>query len=231
MALSFPAALPVLAPTTTGDMFPVRRLFCVGRNYGAHAREMGGDPNREPPFFFTAWAETTLRDGEVIAYPAGTEDWHHEVELVVALGAGGREVAVEDAASLVYGYAVGLDMTRRDLQAVARDAGRPWDIAKNVEQSKPLGPIRPAEGFDPSAGSVTLTVNGVETQKGDLAEMIWSVPEVIAYLSRFYRLEAGDLIYTGTPSGVGPVNTGDRLTGEIDGLEPLTVVIGALERA
>jgi fumarylpyruvate hydrolase len=226
VTLTFEPVPPVLAPTTTGESFPVRRLFCIGRNYAAHAREMGKDPDREPPFFFTSWAESVVPDGSTIAYPQATSNYHHEVELVIAIGRSGRAVSEADALDLVYGYAVGLDMTRRDLQFVARDAGRPWDVAKNVEQSKPLGPIRPAAGFDPSSGAITLTVNGVTRQTGDLADLIWSVPEVIAHLSGFYRLEPGDLIYTGTPAGVGPVAQGDVLVGAIDGLGTLTVTLG-----
>ena len=226
MTLTFEPVPPVLVPTTTGESFPVRRLFCIGRNYAAHAREMGKDPDREPPFFFTSWAESVVPDGSTIAYPQATSNYHHEVELVIAIGRSGRAVSEADALDLVYGYAVGLDMTRRDLQFVARDAGRPWDVAKNVEQSKPLGPIRPAAGFDPSSGAITLTVNGVTRQTGDLADLIWSVPEVIAHLSGFYRLEPGDLIYTGTPAGVGPVAQGDVLVGAIDGLGTLTVTLG-----
>jgi fumarylpyruvate hydrolase len=226
VTLTFEPMPPVLAPTTTGESFPVRRLFCIGRNYAAHAREMGKDPDREPPFFFTSWAETVVPDGNIIAYPQATSDYQHEVELVIAIGKSGREVSRADALGLVYGYAVGLDMTRRDLQFIARDAGRPWDVSKNVEASKPLGPIRPAAGFDPSKGAVTLTVNGVTKQTGDLADLIWSVPEVIAHLSRFYRLEPGDLIYTGTPAGVGPVVQGDTLVGAIEGLGTLSVTVG-----
>jgi fumarylpyruvate hydrolase len=223
MTLTFASPSPILATTTTGALFPVRRLFCIGRNYAAHAREMGANPDREPPFFFTAWAETVVPGGGDIAYPQATSDYHHEVELVVAIGASGRNVPADQALSLVFGYAVGLDMTRRDLQAEAKSAGRPWDVAKNVEQSKPLGVIRAGPDFDPAAGSITLALNGVEKQRGDLGDMIWSVPEVIAHVSRFYRLEPGDLIFTGTPSGVGPVSAGDTLVCQIDGLAPLTV--------
>ncbi len=226
MTLTFEPAPGVMASTTTGDSFPVRRLFCIGRNYAAHAREMGKDPDREPPFFFTGWAETVVPDGSVIAYPQATADYQHEIELVIAIGKSGRDVSEDEALGLVYGYAIGLDMTRRDLQTVAKDAGRPWDTGKNVEQSKPLGPIRPAAGFDASKGAITLSVNGQLKQKGDLADMIWSVPEVVAHVSRYYRLEPGDLIYTGTPAGVGPVLVGDVLVGAIDGLGELTVTIG-----
>ncbi|QTN18243.1 fumarylacetoacetate hydrolase family protein [Brevundimonas sp. AJA228-03] len=226
MTLTFAPPPAVLAPTTTGERFPVRRLFCIGRNYAAHAREMGKDPDREPPFFFTSWAETVVPDGSTIAYPQATSDYQHEIELVIAIGQSGREVTEDRAMDLIYGYAIGLDMTRRDLQFMARDAGRPWDVSKNVEESKPLGPIHPAAGLDVSKGTVTLAVNGVTKQTGDLADLIWSVPEVIAHLSRFYRLEPGDLIYTGTPAGVGPVVQGDVLVGAIDGLGTLTVTIG-----
>ena len=187
---------------------------------------MGRDPDREPPFFFTSWAETIVPDGSVIAYPQSTTDYHYEIELVIAIGASGRNVPVEDAPGLIYGYAVGLDMTRRDLQLQARETGRPWDAGKNVEQSKPLGPIYPASELDPSKGAITLDVNGTRKQTGDLAELIWSVPEIVAHVSAFYRLEPGDLIFTGTPAGVGPVVQGDTLVGAIDGLGKLTVTVG-----
>lgn len=226
MSLLFEPRPPVLAPTVTGRDFPVRRVFCVGRNYAAHAREMGRDPDREPPFFFTAWAETVAPDGSVIAYPQRTRDYHHEVELVAAIGASGRDIPADAAPGHVWGYAVGLDMTRRDLQAEARALGRPWDVAKNVEQSSPLGLLHPAEGFDPARGAISLTVNGTVRQKADLSDMIWPVAEVVAHLSGLYRLEPGDLIYTGTPAGVGPVTEGDVLVAAIEGLSPLTVTVG-----
>jgi len=226
VTLLFDPMPPVLAPTTTGDSFPVRRLFCIGRNYAAHAREMGRDPDREPPFFFTSWAETVVPDGSVIAYPQSTADYHYEIELVIAIGASGRDVSVEAAPGLIYGYAVGLDMTRRDLQLQARADGRPWDTGKNVEQSKPLGPIHPVGDFDPAAGSIRLEVNGEVKQDADLADMIWPVADVVSHISRHYRLEPGDLIYTGTPAGVGPVVQGDVLVGTIQGLGSLTVTIG-----
>lgn len=226
MTLTFEPAPTVLAPTTTGASFPIRRVFCIGRNYAAHAREMGRDPDREPPFFFTAWAETVVPDGSLIAYPQSTGDYHHEIELVIAIGGTGREVAPEQALELVYGYAVGLDMTRRDLQLQARDTGRPWDTGKNVEESKPLGPIHPATGFDAGSGAITLTVNGVIKQSGDLKDLIWPVADIISHISRYYRLQPGDLIYTGTPAGVGPVVQGDVLIGAIEGLGELTVTIG-----
>jgi fumarylpyruvate hydrolase len=225
--LLFQLPAPVLAATSTGDAFPVRRVFCVGRNYAAHAREMGRDPDREPPFFFTAWAETVVPDGATIAYPQKTQDFHYEAELVVAIGKSGRNIAVEDALDHVWGYATGLDMTRRDLQLEARAQGRPWDTGKNVEQSSPLGLIRKAgEGFDPTASEIKLTLNGETKQHADLADLIWPVADVVAYLSGLYRLEAGDLIYTGTPAGVGPVIEGDEIVVTIAGLSPLTVKIG-----
>lgn len=229
MSSSIPVPTPILVATSAGNAFPVRRVFCIGRNYAAHAREMGANPDREPPFFFTAWAETVVPGGGRIAYPQGTADYHHEIELVVAIGESGRNIPIEKALSIVHGYAVGLDMTRRDLQAEAKSAGRPWDVAKNVEQSKPVGKIRSGPGFDPSAGSIVLSVNGEEKQRGDLGDMIWSVAEVIAHISNFYRLEPGDLIFTGTPSGVGPVGVGDRLVCEIEGLETLAISIGPME--
>lgn len=227
MTLAFEPQPPVLAPVEGGIGFPVRRLFCVGRNYAAHAREMGQDPDREPPFFFSAWAETVVTGDAVIAYPQKTENYHYEVELVVAIGKGGRNIPLQTAMDHVYGYAAGLDMTRRDLQTQARDLGRPWDIAKNVEQSKPLGLIRRAgEGFDPARGNIRLAVNDTVRQDADLSDLIWPVADVISYLSGLYRIEPGDLIYTGTPAGVGPVVPGDVMTASIDGLAPLTVTIG-----
>jgi len=229
MKLLFDPPAPILAPTTTGNQFPVRRIFCVGRNYAAHAREMGRDPAREPPFFFTAWAETVVLNGATIAYPTRTKDFQYEGELVVAIGKSGRHIPLETALSCVWGYACGLDMTRRDLQLEARTQGRPWDTGKNVEQSSPLGLIREAgAGFDPNHGAIGLSVNGIVKQNGNLADLIWPVADIISYLSSFYRLEPGDLIYTGTPAGVGPVVEGDAITLTIEGLEPLNVRIGPL---
>lgn len=227
MSLAFEPQPPVLAPVDGGIQFPVRRLFCVGRNYAAHAREMGRDPDREPPFFFSAWAETVVTGDSTIAYPQKTSNYHYEVELVVAVGKGGRNIAPERAMDHVYGYAVGLDMTRRDLQLEAREQGRPWDTGKNVEQSKPLGLIRRAgPGFDPARGSIRLTVNGTVRQDADLGDLIWPVADIISYLSGLYRIEPGDLIYTGTPAGVGAVVSGDVMKASIDGLAPLTITVG-----
>jgi fumarylpyruvate hydrolase len=226
MTLSFTPPGPVLAAVSNGEQFPVRRVFCVGRNYADHAREMGSDPDREPPFFFTAWAEAVVPSGTTIAYPQATQDYQFEVELVMAIGKGGRNIAAADALGHVHAYGVGLDMTRRDLQNAAKKTGRPWDTGKNAEQSKPLGGLRPADGFDPGKGAIVLTVNGETVQTGDLGDQIWPVADVIAHLSGLWRLEPGDLIYTGTPAGVGPVVPGDVLVATIDGLDTLTITLG-----
>ena len=227
MKLVFDPLAPVIVPTSRGGGFPVRRVFCIGRNYAAHAREMGSDPDREPPFFFTKWAEAVVPSGATIAYPPETANYHFEAELVVAIGKAGRNIAAADARAHIYGFACGLDMTRRDLQNDAKAKGRPWDIGKNVEQSAPIGPIHPAaDTGDMASGAIILTQNGERKQTGDLSDMIWPVEDVIAYVSRFYRLEPGDLIYTGTPDGVGPVKPGDVLTVAIAGLSDLSVVIG-----
>jgi fumarylpyruvate hydrolase len=228
MSLLFETPAPVLAATTTGDDFPVRRVICVGRNYAAHAREMGRDPDREPPFFFTAWAETVVPSGATIAYPTETENFHYEAELVVAIGKGGRDIAVENALDHVWGYATGLDMTRRDLQLEARAQGRPWDTGKNVEQSSPLGLIHKAgEGdFNPARGAIRLTVNGDTRQDADLAELIWPVDDIVAFASKLRKLEPGDLIYTGTPAGVGAVIKGDKIEVHVDGVCDLNIAIG-----
>lgn len=205
-------------PTATGGRFPVRRIHCVGRNYAAHAREMGHDPDREPPFFFDKPADAVVTDGGDTPYPTLTAQLEYEVELVVALGAGGRDVPVSDALDLVWGYAVGIDLTRRDLQAEAKRLGRPWDLAKGFDASAPIGTIVPAAGVDPSSGSITLHVDGELRQSGDLADQIWSVAETIAVLSRAVRLEPGDLLFTGTPDGVGPVSRGSVLRGAVAGV-------------
>jgi fumarylpyruvate hydrolase len=229
MTLLFQPQPAVLAKTSTGDEFPVRRIFCVGRNYAEHAKEMGFDPDREPPFFFTKWAETVVPSGQAIDYPQGTKNFHFEAELVVAIGTGGRNIAREAANDHIYGYATGLDMTRRDLQLVAREKGRPWDTGKNVEQSAPIGLIHPAsEVGHIETGAITLTVNGETKQSADVADLIWPVADVIVFLSALYRLEPGDLIYTGTPAGVGAVVAGDRMVVAIDGLTPLETAVGPL---
>lgn len=222
----FPARAPITVPVMGIDeRFPLNRIYCVGRNYAAHAREMGNDPDREPPFFFTKDADAYVPDGATIAYPQATSDYHHEVELVVAIGREGVNVSPTDALSLVYGYAVGFDMTRRDLQAAAKASGRPWSTAKNFPQSAPIGPIHPKVGQDFARGAITLAVDGETRQSSDVAEMIWSVPETIAYLSTLYRLLPGDLIFTGTPEGVGPVLRGQVMTGAIETLGTLTIRI------
>ncbi|WP_273147860.1 fumarylacetoacetate hydrolase family protein [Oceanicaulis alexandrii] len=207
-----------LIPVEGGGQFPVRRIYCVGRNYADHAREMGADPDREAPFFFSKPRDAVTSRSEV-AYPPATEDLHHEVELVLALGAGGADLSPERAKMVVYGAAVGVDLTRRDLQAAAKKQGRPWDASKGFDQSAPIGLIRP--GHSPSEGPITLSVNGETRQTGDLAQMIWSSAEVISHLSSLFRLEPGDLIYTGTPAGVGPVERGDQIEASIKDLPPL----------
>lgn len=209
-----------------GNPFPVRRIYCVGRNYAAHAREMGADPSREPPFFFQKPADAVIREGDAFPYPSATRDLHHEVELVVALAGGGRDVAADSALALVFGYTVGLDMTRRDLQAEAKSAGRPWDMAKGFDRSAPCAALRLAADIGhPTRGAITLTVNGTLRQSGDLADMIWSVPETIAALSRLVELQPGDLIFTGTPEGVGAVVRGDRMEARIEGVGALTLTV------
>lgn len=216
----------VCAPVAGGGLFPVRRIFCVGQNYADHAREMGGDPQRNPPFFFTKPADALVTGGADAPYPSLTQNLHHEIELVVALGAGGANVALEDAKALIFGYAAGIDLTRRDLQAEAKKAGRPWDMAKGFDASAPLGLIRPAGACgDVGKGRIGLSVNGAARQQGDLAEMIWSVDEIIAILSTYVALAPGDLIFTGTPAGVGAVSAGDLLNGEIEGVGEVTTRI------
>lgn len=220
---------PVLAPIAGGGHFAVRRVFCVGRNYAAHVREMGGD-EREPPFFFTKFPDTVVGDGALVAYPPMTADYHHEAELVIAIGAEGASLPPERALDVVFGYAAGLDMTRRDLQLAARDKGRPWDMGKNFAESAPLGLIhRQAEVGRLERGALRLTVNGEVRQEADLAELIWSCAEIVSHLSRYGRLRPGDLIFTGTPAGVGPVVPGDRLVLTIAGLSPLQVSIAPPE--
>ncbi|MFO1106422.1 MAG: fumarylacetoacetate hydrolase family protein [Amaricoccus sp.] len=217
--------LPPVALPIQGDdrLFPVRRIYCVGRNYAEHAREMGHDPDREPPFFFQKNPDDLRLDGR-FPYPPRSADVQFEVELVAALKAGGRDLTPEAAADAVYGYAVGLDMTRRDLQAAAKKAGRPWEIGKAFAASAPCGPLLPL-ATPPRSGAITLKQNGVERQRGDLADLIWPIPEVIANLSTLFELRPGDLIFTGTPAGVGPVAPGDALVGEIAGIGRLEVTV------
>ena len=216
----------VSVPVRGGGRFPVRRVFCVGRNYAAHAREMGHDPDREAPFFFCKPADSLVTDDADMAYPSMTTDVHHEMELVVALGSGGTDIPVAHAMSHVWGYAAGLDMTRRDLQSEAKKAGRPWDMAKGFDQSAPIGLMIPAAAFpDPGHGRIELKVNGAVRQSSDLSFLIWSIPETIAYLSKLVRLEAGDLIFTGTPEGVAAAGRGDLLEGSVAGVGTVTVRI------
>lgn len=225
MTYAVPApALVTLAVEGSGALFPVGRIFCVGRNYAEHAREMGHDPDREPPFFFMKPSTSIIPGGGEFPYPPGTEDVHHEMELVVALGSGGRDIAEADALSHVFGYAAGLDMTRRDLQGVAKQMGRPWEIGKAFDASAPCSAVRMAREIGhPDKGPVRLAVNGEMRQDGDLSQMIWSVPETIAFLSGLFELAPGDLIMTGTPAGVGAVSRGDRLEGSVEGVGSLSV--------
>ncbi|MFV0623348.1 fumarylacetoacetate hydrolase family protein [Sphingomonas sp. ac-8] len=211
--------VPTLAIHDSSDRFPVRRIYCVGQNYAEHTREMGGDPDRQEPFFFSKPADAVVASGSVLPFPSRTQDLHHEVELVLALGEGGTDVDPAEAGRLIFGCAVGVDLTRRDLQAVAKKAGRPWDLAKGFDRSAPVAPIR--RGRPPVAAAITLDVNGVRRQSGVLADMIWSPVEIVAVLSRYVRLEPGDLIFTGTPSGVGRLDRGDAVAAAIEGLPSL----------
>jgi fumarylpyruvate hydrolase len=221
----------VAVPVAGSDaLFPVRRIYCVGRNYAAHAREMGFDPDREPPFFFCKPdnAIVVVPPGRTVAmaYPPQTSDLQHEIELVVAIGKGGRDIPAAQALAHVFGYAVGLDMTRRDLQVRARDKGRPWELGKAFDASAPIAPLHPvARVGHPERGAVWLQVDGVDRQRSDIAKLIWSVPEVIANLSTFFELRPGDLVFTGTPEGVGQVARGQTMHGGIDGLGSLSVAV------
>lgn len=222
-----PAPVPSLPIKGSDKLFPVHRIYCVGRNYAEHAIEMGHDPNREPPFFFQKNPDTLVANGGVFPYPSASKDVHHELEMVVALKSGGRDITVDKALDCVFGYAVGLDMTRRDLQGEAKKAGRPWEVGKAFEAAAPCSEIVPASAIGhPAKGAVWLKVNGTVKQKGDLDQLIWKVPEMIAYLSGLFELRAGDLIYSGTPAGVGPVQRGDVLEGGVDGVGELRVTVG-----
>jgi len=216
-------SLPVVGETRR---FAVNRIFCVGRNYADHAREMGHDPDREPPFFFMKPASSIVTDGNNMTYPDLSNDVHHEIEMVVAISQGGANIPADKALEHIYGYAVGLDMTRRDLQGEAKKMGRPWDTGKAFDQSAPCAAITPAAIYGhPTHGSVQLLVNGEVRQSGDLNQLIWNVPDTIAYLSTLFTLEAGDLIFSGTPAGVGPIKKGDILEGLVEGLTPLKLTI------
>ncbi|MEO1058612.1 MAG: fumarylacetoacetate hydrolase family protein [Actinomycetota bacterium] len=218
-----PVSLPIVGVV---QRFPVHRVFCVGRNYAEHAIEMGHDPEREPPFFFEKSPSCIVQPGDDFAYPPRTADVHHEIELVVAIGSGGASLSGENALDHVYGYVVGLDMTRRDLQSAAKDAGRPWTVGKSFDGAAPMSAVVPADNSGhPSSGAIALDVNGRPCQRGDLAQMIWSPAEIVAELSTYVRLAPGDLIMTGTPAGVGPVSPGDRLHGWIDGVADVDVTV------
>lgn len=212
-------------PVVGGGEFPVRRVYCIGRNYADHAIEMGHDPDKEPPFFFQKNPENIDTSGD-FPYPPKTQDVHYEMEMVVALKSGGRDIAIEDALDHVYGYGLGLDMTRRDLQGEMKKMGRPWEIGKAFERSAPVGPIHPAsETGHLDSGRLTLEVNGETRQDGDLNQMIWKVPEMINYLSQYYDIAAGDIIMSGTPAGVGAIQKGDIMKGSVEGLGEFTVAV------
>lgn len=223
----FPPAAAVGVPIAGDERkLPVRRVFCVGRNYAAHAREMGANPEREPPFFFGKPADAVVT-GREVPWPGGTDDLQHEVELVVAIGAGGRDIDAASALQHAFGYAVGVDLTRRDLQAEAKRLGRPWDVAKGFDHSAPVGAIiRASDSGHPAQGAITLAVNGETRQRGDLADMLWPVADVIARLSRFFELRPGDLVFTGTPEGVGRLQPGDRVEAHIEGIGELVFRMG-----
>jgi len=224
-AIPAPPLVPIEEETRG---FPVNRIFCVGRNYAAHAAEMGGEVDREAPFYFTKSASALCLSGATIPYPPGTEDCHHEMEFVVALGGAAFRVSEGEAMAAVWGYGCGIDLTRRDLQGQAKEKRRPWDLGKDFENAAIIGALTPKERFgEIGAQALRLQVGGRVAQAARLSEMVWPVPAIIAHLSRFYHLAPGDLIYTGTPAGVGPVAPGDVLTGEIDGLAPLDVRIAA----
>ncbi|MBD1553091.1 fumarylacetoacetate hydrolase family protein [Pseudomonas typographi] len=225
-----PPAVTALAISGSDDTFPVRRVYCVGRNYAAHAREMGFDPDREPPFFFCKPADAVVpvQAGQTLElpYPSETNNYHYEIELVVALGKGGRDIPLAQANEHIWGYAVGLDMTRRDLQVGAREMGRPWELGKAFDRSAPIAPLTRRDDFSEAATApIWLQVDGQDKQRSSLQHLIWSVPETIAYLSRFFELCPGDLIMTGTPEGVGPVVAGQLMTGGVGSLDTLSVQV------
>ncbi|WP_066732723.1 fumarylacetoacetate hydrolase family protein [Cupriavidus sp. D384] len=222
-----PAPQASVAVAGSQARFPIRRVFCVGRNYAAHAREMGKDPDREPPFFFTKPADAVVAAEGTVPYPPLTENLHHEIELVVAIGKAGANVKPEQALDLVWGYGVGVDMTRRDLQDVAKKMSRPWDWSKSFDASGPCGPLQPASAIGhPAKGAIWLKVNGETRQQGDLTELIWPVADVIAYISEAMTLQPGDLIFTGTPAGVGALNPGDAVTAGVEGVGEIAFTIG-----
>jgi fumarylpyruvate hydrolase len=222
-AIEFPGT-PTLPVVESNKAFPVGRIYCVGRNYAEHAREMGHDPDREPPFFFMKPADAIVQNGATIPYPQMTKDLHHEIEMIVAIGKGGSDIPEDKALEHVFAYGVGLDMTRRDLQWEAKKMGRPWEMGKAFDNSAPCTALKTvAMVGHPAKGAIWLKVNGELKQKGDLAEMIWNVPETISYLSKLITLRPGDIIMSGTPAGVGPVKAGDKLEGHVDGVGDLTL--------
>jgi fumarylpyruvate hydrolase len=226
-SLVLPAIEPTFLPVAGGGLFPVRRVYCVGRNYVSHIREMKEADERDPPFFFQKPRDAIVGDGATVPYPPDTADFQYEVELVAAIGKDGHDISVASALDYVWGYAVGIDLTRRDRQRDMRDLRLPWEAGKSFDYSAPCGAIHPASRIGhPAAGAITLSVNDAEQQRGDLKEMIWNVPEIAAQLSRQFTLRMGDLILTGTPAGVGPVVSGDRIRAAIEGLKTLTVKIG-----
>jgi fumarylpyruvate hydrolase len=219
---------PSVAINGSDQVFPVRRVFCVGRNYAAHAAEMGNEVDREAPFYFTKSAHAVIPSGSHIAYPPGTQDCHYEMEFVIAIGRDAFQVSEAEALDAVYGYACGIDLTRRDLQGAAKAARRPWDLGKDFENSALMGAITPAAEFGvPGDQAIWLDLDGARMQEAVLSDMVWSVPEIIAHLSRFYHLAPGDLIYTGTPAGVGPVAAGSKMTGGVEGLTAIALDIDA----
>ena len=213
--------MPTIAIAGSQARFPVRRIFCVGQNYAEHAREMGSDPTRQPPFFFSKPADAVVDSGARLPFPPRTSDLHHEVELVIALGTGGSEVAAANAAAMIFGYAVGIDLTRRDLQAEAKKSGRPWDMSKGFDHSAPIGALM--RGVPPGSGPISLAIDGAVRQSGDMRDMIWNVAEIIAILSSYVTVAAGDLIFTGTPAGVGPIQRGQTIRGTVSGAEHVEV--------
>jgi fumarylpyruvate hydrolase len=213
--------VPTIAISGSEQRFPVHRIYCVGRNYADHVREMGHDPRQDMPFFFSKPPDAVLGNARGLPFPPRTEELHHEVELVVALHGRGADVGLAEAQSLIFGYAVGIDLTRRDLQAEAKKSGRPWDMAKGFDQSAPIGPL--TLGIPPATGAISLSIDGRVRQSGDLKDMIWSVAEIIAALSTYVEIAPGDLIFTGTPAGVGPIKRGDSVRGMIAGIEPIEI--------
>jgi fumarylpyruvate hydrolase len=229
--LVFAALEPTVLPVVGGGLYPVRRIYCVGRNYVSHIREMKEADERDPPFFFQKPRDAIVYDGATVPYPPDTDDFQYEIELVAAIGKDGRDIDVANALDHVWGYAVGLELTRRDRQRDARDLQLPWEAGKSFDHSAPCGPIYPASKLGhPASGAITLTVNGIEHQRGDLREMIWNVREIVAQLSRQMLLRTGDLIMTGTPAGVGPVVPGDVMVGAVEGLGTLTITVGEKAR-